>query len=273
MTFNPLVSIVLPVYNQEKYLDSAYNCLKNQTYSNLEMVFVNDGSTDASASMLQGYASQDSRVKIIQKPNGGLVDATLAGIAAATGEYLCFLDPDDLYGNNHIQFFLDLMTEDCDFVAAGIYTDNNNIHTPIYLREDRFYSEKELRQLSNVFFYDPKAPNEPNRFYNSRCNKFYRTSLVQQIAVEFSAFKDVSLGEDTLFTYLLLQKSAGGRTVKECNSYYYNISNMSSMTKRESIDRHFEKAQRAFESLKLLTERYGTDVSQAYALYENQIKL
>lgn len=267
----PLVSIVIPVYNQEKYLDAAYSCLNTQSYSHLEFVFVNDGSTDESANMLHSYAELDERVKIIEKPNGGLVDATLTGIAAATGEYLCFLDPDDLFGNNHIQFFLDLMTDDCDFVAAGIYTENKGVFSPIYLREDRIYTAQELRQLSNVFFYDPDAPDAPNRFYNSRCNKFYRTELVREIATEFSAFKHLSLGEDTVFTYLLLQKSRGGRTVKECNSYYYNIGNMSSMTKRESIDRHFEKAKLAFESLKLLTERYGTDVSQAYALYENQI--
>ena len=271
MASNPLVSIVLPVYNQEKYLDACYACLKNQSYSNLEMIFVNDGSTDASATMIQGYAQQDSRVKMIEKPNGGLVDATLTGIAAATGEYLCFLDPDDQLGPDYITFFLNLMTEDCDFVAAGIFTENNGALSPIYLREDRVYPKEELQQLANMFFYDPAAPEAPSRFYNSRCNKIYRTELVREIAVEFSAFKHLSLGEDTVFTYLLLQKSCGGRTVKDCNTYYYNVGNMSSMTRRESIDRHFEKARNAFEALKLLTQRYGTDVSQAYALYENQI--
>ncbi len=273
MTSNSLVSIVLPVYNQEKYLDAAYHCLKKQSYSNLEMIFVNDGSTDASDAMLQKYAQQDNRVKIIEKPNGGLVDATLAGIAAATGEYLCFLDPDDQFGPDYIAFFLNLMTDNCDFVAAGIYTENNGVLSPVYLREDRIYSYEDLRQLANVFFYDPAAPDAPSRLYNSRCNKFYRTELVQEIAKEFSAFKHISLGEDTIFTYLLLQKSRGGRAVKNCNSYYYNISNMSSMTKRESIDRHFEKAKNAFTALKLLTERYGTDISQAYALYDNQINV
>ena len=271
MTPNPLVSIVIPVYNQEKYLDAAYSCLKAQSYTHLEFVFVNDGSTDKSAEMLHSYSNQDERVKIIEKPNGGLVDATLTGIAAATGEYLCFLDPDDRYGPDHITFFLNLMTDDCDYVAAGIHTENNGVFSQIPLREDRVYTAQELRQLSNVFFYDPESPDAPSRFYNSRWNKFYRTELVREIATEFSAFKHITLGEDTVFTYLLLQKSRGGRTVKDCNSYYYNIGNMSSMTKRESIDRHFEKAKDAFDALKLLTERYGTDVSQAYALYENQI--
>ncbi len=273
MTSTPLVSVIIPVYNQEEYLDAAYTCLKEQSYSNLEMIFVNDGSTDASDAMMQEYARQDNRVKIVEKSNGGLVDATLSGIAAATGEYLCFLDPDDRFGPDHISFFMNLMTEDCDFVAAGIYTENNGVISPVHLREDRVYSKEELRQLANVFFYDPAAPNAPNRFYNSRCNKFYRTELVREIAAEFSAFKHLSLGEDTVFTYLLLQKSNGGRVVKDCNSYYYNIGNMRSMTKSESIDRHFEKSKNAFEALKSLTEHYGTDVSQAYALYENQINV
>ncbi len=269
----PLVSIVVPVYNQEKYLDAAYACLAGQSYPSLEFVMVNDGSTDTSLQMLQRYAQADARVKIVDKCNGGLVDATLAGIAAATGEYLCFLDPDDLLGSDHIRFFMDLMRDDCDFVAAGIYTENSGILNPIFLREDRFYPESELRQLSNVFFYDPAAPDAPNRFYNSRCNKLYRTELVKKIAAVFCEFKHISLGEDTLFTYLLLQHSRGGRTVARCNSYFYNIGNINSMTKSEKIDQHFTKAAAVFEALRSLTQRYGTDVSQAYALYENQINV
>lgn len=273
MEHSPLVSIIVPVYNQERYLDAAYECLAAQSYQNLEFVMVNDGSTDASAQMLQGYAQRDSRVKIVEKTNGGLVDATLTGIAAASGEFICFLDPDDFLGSHYIAFFLERMTDDCDFVAAGIYTENNGVLSPIYLREDRVYSQEELRTLANRFFYDPEAPDAPSRLYNSRCNKFYRSELVKKIAEEFCEFKHISLGEDTLFNYLLLQYSRGGCAVKECNTYYYNIGNMNSMTKREAFDRHFQKAKDAFQALKMLAERYGTDTSQAYALYENQINV
>lgn len=273
MERTPLVSIIVPVYNQERYLDAAYDCLAAQSYQNLEFVMVNDGSTDASAQMLQGYAKRDNRVKIVEKANGGLVDATLSGISAATGEFICFLDPDDLLGSNHIRFFMDLMTEDCDFVAAGIYEERMGVLTPIYLKEDRIYSEDELRAYSNTFFYEPGEADGLNRFFNSRWNKFYRTELVKEIAPVFSEFKHISLGEDTLFTYLALRHSRGGRTVRCCNSYFYNVANMNSMTKNEKVDQHLAKSKAVFEALKSLTERYGTDVSQAYALYENQINV
>ena len=168
MNNNAVVSVIIPVYNQEKYLDAAYTCLAAQSYSNLELIFVNDGSTDTSLEMLQGYAAQDRRVKIIDKPNGGLVDATLSGIAAVTGDFICFLDPDDQYGSDFVKFFMSIMDDNCDFVAAGIYSEKDSIRTPIYLREDRVYTQEELRQYSNVFFHESDCPGISTRFFVSR---------------------------------------------------------------------------------------------------------
>lgn len=267
MSDTSIVSVIVPVYNQEKYLDAAFGCLVTQTYPHLELVFVNDGSTDASLQMIQGYAQQDSRVRIVDKPNGGLVDATLAGLSAATGDFVCFLDPDDVYGPDHIRYFLSFMQEDCDFVAAGIYTDKDGVQTPIYLDKDRIYTQEELRQSANIFLHEAGSSKMSNRFFVSRCSKIYRKEVIQKITAEFQNYRHLTLGEDTIFTYLLLQCSRGGRTVRQPNTYYYNISNGNSMMKSTAIDSYLNKANAAYEALLALTKKYNTDPNQAYALY------
>ena len=90
------ISVVIPVYNTERYLHRCLDSVVNQTYVDWEALCVNDGSTDGSRTILQEYADRDSRFKIIDKPNGGLSDARNAGLDAATGEYINFVDSDDL---------------------------------------------------------------------------------------------------------------------------------------------------------------------------------
>lgn len=92
---HPLVSVVVPLYNQERYLDTCIRSICRQTYSNIEIVIVNDGSTDNSPQMARNWASRDRRIKIVDKQNEGLSLARRDGYRAATGDYLCFVDSDD----------------------------------------------------------------------------------------------------------------------------------------------------------------------------------
>lgn len=89
------ISIIVPVYNVEKYLERCVNSILSQTYENIEIVLVNDGSPDNSPTMCDQYAKVDERVKVIHKENGGLVSAWQAGVRASDGKYLCFVDSDD----------------------------------------------------------------------------------------------------------------------------------------------------------------------------------
>ncbi|CYW40816.1 glycosyltransferase family 2 protein [Streptococcus suis] len=91
----PLISIIVPVYNVENYLDECIRTVLGQTYSNWELLLINDGSTDSSGSMCDDYARRDDRIRVIHKNNGGLSDARNAGIDNCTGEYITFLDSDD----------------------------------------------------------------------------------------------------------------------------------------------------------------------------------
>ena len=99
---NELISIVVPVYNVEKYLGTCVESILKQTYSNIEVILVDDGSTDCSGKMCDHYMGQDERIKVIHKKNGGLSDARNKGIIQAEGEYITFIDSDDVVSSDCI---------------------------------------------------------------------------------------------------------------------------------------------------------------------------
>ena len=95
MNKNPLISVIVPVYNRQAYLDKCIKSILNQTYKNLELILVDDGSSDDSPAICDRYAMQDSRVKVIHKENGGVSSSRNIGVHIATGEYIGFVDSDD----------------------------------------------------------------------------------------------------------------------------------------------------------------------------------
>lgn len=105
----PLISVIVPVYNVEIYLEKCIKSIINQTYSNLEIILINDGSTDKSSQICDEFSKKDSRIKVIHKKNGGLSDARNAGIDAANGEYISFIDSDDMVDENFISTLFNLI--------------------------------------------------------------------------------------------------------------------------------------------------------------------
>ena len=245
---NVKVSIVIPVYNQEKYLDISLPSVINQTYKNIEIVIVNDGSTDDSFNIIKKYEHMDKRVVVLNKSNGGLVDATITGSKMATGDYICYLDPDDYIGNDFVKFFLDRLDKNYDIVTAGYYTDNNGIIIPKFLKETRQYNRNEVNELKKSYLWDRKVLAVSNEIYVSRWNKIYKTSLVKKVITKFEKCKNVSLGEDSVFTYLALSNvEVGVKACHEVNSYYYNIGNQSSMMKKGTVDEYLTKCNKTYQ--------------------------
>lgn len=119
-----LISVVVPVYNVEKYLDWCLESLERQTLSDIEIICVNDGSTDSSPELLCDWAKRDSRIKIIDKPNGGLSSARNAGIDAATSPYVCFLDSDDRFHDNACE----VMVKKLDETGADVLTFGSTLY-------------------------------------------------------------------------------------------------------------------------------------------------
>lgn len=107
----PLISIVVPIYNAEKNLKNCIDSLLNQTYKNIEIILVNDGSKDNSGKICDAYKNSDSRIKIIHKKNGGVSDARNSGIQIATGEYITFADSDDYVSEDYIEYMYNMLRE------------------------------------------------------------------------------------------------------------------------------------------------------------------
>lgn len=262
---NKLLSIVIPVYNQELYLDISIPAALGQSYKNLEIVIVNDGSTDSSKFIIEKYQKADNRIKVIDKDNGGLADAVLAGIQNATGEYICFLDSDDRIGNDYVENFMDNI-DDCDFIAAGFYCETSYDTMPVRLTEDRVYDSIEIEYNRNHFLIDEKKSGVSRQFYISRWNKLYRTEIVRKIVEGYRKCKNVSLGEDTLFTYLILCNTQKAKTISKPNSYYYNRKSQTSMMSTGKVDQHLDKSFYAADVFRELLASNKDDSEQALAL-------
>ena len=124
----PLVSVIIPVYNVAPYLEEALESVINQSYNNLEILVIDDGSTDGSEIICEEYAARDKRIRVIHQVNGGLSDARNTGLDLAAGEYIAFLDPDDAYRLNMIEVMLRVvMRYQADIGICGFSTYRNTL--------------------------------------------------------------------------------------------------------------------------------------------------
>ncbi len=191
------ISVVVPVYNTEKYLDGSLRTIENQTLKDIEIICVNDGSKDGSLNILENHAAKDKRIKIINKENGGVCSARNAGIRAAQGEYISFIDSDDLIPDYAMEkAYYDLKKYRVDVVAFKLQT---------------FIDGDEVDLLS--FKYDPskvkvcQRSKNQNPFYDMVENtgylvtKVYRRSLIVNNNIWFK--EGVTHYEDQLFNLLL----------------------------------------------------------------------
>lgn len=128
----PKVSVIVPVYKVESYLDDTVTCLLGQTYTNLEIILVDDGSPDRCGAMCDAYAAKDTRVKVIHKENGGLSSARNAGTKICTGDYIMFIDSDDVVALDYIEFLLGLCTKEKADIAVCLTRDFKDGTVPLY---------------------------------------------------------------------------------------------------------------------------------------------
>lgn len=191
---NNLISIIIPVYNAELSLKDCVGSILRQTYTNWELILVDDGSKDKSGEICDKYSNADSRIKVIHKANGGVSSARNAGLKAATGEWITFIDSDDTIGENYFNIDFSLNT---DLYIPCI---KPNIQPETYDGErlNRFVAEN----LCNVYFRVPWA-------------KFLNKSTVANLMFDES----IRLGEDTVFNLIFLSKCSRIGTV---NNIKYN---------------------------------------------------
>ena len=189
-----LVSIVVPTYNVEKYLERCVSSIREQSYGELEIILVDDGSTDSSGIMCDELAAQDERIRVIHKENGGLSDARNFGLAAANGKYICFIDSDDWAEPDMIRNAVE-MSENAgsDIVIWGYYADFVDAN-------ERLISSSKRVPVSEIRF-NKENPYPDIELALGFCgyawNKLYRRSFLREYELVFP--KGISLVEDILF--------------------------------------------------------------------------
>ncbi len=202
---NPLVSVLIPLYNQERYLKACIRSVEAQKYKNLEIIIVNDGSTDRSPQMARDWADRDNRVKVIDKQNEGLAYARRDGYLAATGEYVTFLDSDDMLAPDAIETMLSVLLEkDVDLVSGMCdkklgfivqHKSDNTYHFPF----DQVIEQSHLFDDYYIGFF------RNDIFPVSAWGKLYRKSVIDKAYQETELYSpDIRfMGEDLYFNMKL----------------------------------------------------------------------
>jgi glycosyltransferase involved in cell wall biosynthesis len=204
-----LVSVVVPVYNVEKYLDRCVQSILKQTYSDIEIILVDDGSTDNSGTMCEDWKKRDKRIIAIHKENGGLSDARNHGLKYATGDYICFIDSDDFVDYRFVEVLYSLIAETGTQIAAvGLkeYSEGDPI------QEDAYFAEStKLVTRNEAIRYLLKN----SEFQDYAWNKIYRRDLFGSI--KYPVGRKM---EDLGTTYKLF-RSVDKIAYNPCRLYYY----------------------------------------------------
>lgn len=195
---NDKVSIIVPVYNAEKYLGYTITSILKQTYQNIEIILVNDGSKDDSLIICQNYAAIDDRIKVLDIPNGGVSNARNCGIESSTGKYIQFVDSDDVIAENMTERLVETMcVYEADMVICGMRymvlegnrPVSSNDWLPQYLGKECVLSrEKFVGDFSRILLYTV--------LLEGPCNKLYKQEYFENYGFRFPLDKE--LGEDFL---------------------------------------------------------------------------
>lgn len=201
----PLISVIVPIYKIDKYLGICIESLLNQTYTNLEIILVDDGSPDRCPEICDLYASKDSRIKVIHKRNGGLVSARKAGILAATGSLIGYVDGDDWVGPGfYHSLFCSISESDADIAIAGfsrdLFSSTKNILNaiPSGVYEGQALDDIKSKMISEGDFYH-------HGITTYLWNKLFKREII--IHYQLQMDEKITIGEDAATTYLAIMKS------------------------------------------------------------------
>lgn len=196
------ISIIVPVYNVERYLSECLNSILKQTFNNLEIICINDGSTDNSAAILAEFANKDKRITIIQTNNGGVSRARNLGLDIATGDYIGFIDSDDYALPEMYQQMVDLLERNEADVSICSFVNIRNQ----YQGSDMVMSPKQA--IYNM--------NEGTFFMGHLHNKLYKKELWKDVRLN----QDIAICEDLLVNHYIFAK-AGRIVFQNLPLYYY----------------------------------------------------
>lgn len=241
-----MLSVIIPVYNVEKYLSRCVDSVLNQTYKNFELILVDDGSLDNSPVICDEYENKDSRIKVIHKENGGLSSARNAGLEICKGDYIFFIDSDDWLTDENVleEFISKAEKENADFVYSFMNTATDKIQKEIRMNQ-RFKDNDKLFFLSNPYLF-------------SAWNKLYKNTLLQ-----FLQFVPGRVNEDVDVIPLVFCKANKiSRLDKHTYNYYQN---QESITRKSFSEKRFDM----FKSVAHVYKNFIGTKKEKIVFYEN----
>lgn len=246
-----MVSIIIPVYNSEKYLARCINSICNQYYSNLEIILIDDGSRDKSFSICNEFAARDKRIRVIHKENGGVSSARNIGLNIAQGEYITFVDSDDWVSLDMLEKLL-LQMEQVDMVVGGYTAVNKTGNLEQGFTDEELVFPKQVCEKFDTLYV--------SNFFNAPFAKIYKSSILGTQRFDIN----VALGEDFLFNLEYLSKCQKIRTVSNVG-YFYNCMNECAATKKLR-DNDIEQVIFLYKKGKEFLQKYRPNVSESMEL-------
>lgn len=257
---NSLVSIIVPVYNAEKYLYICIQSILQQSYSDFEIIIVDDGSTDSSRVICDGFAKRDKRIRVIHKNNEGVSEARNDALKIAKGKYVAFIDADDFITQNYIcELMLAITRADAD-IAIGGYEKLGGISLSRKKKESNF-----ANQIIILNRQEPLSKN--NIVYHTICtnivgccvwNKLFKKELLKNMKFD----KNLSIGEDMVFALEYeLKCNSFAYVYEDIYKYRMNPSSALNFIDNKSKSKNIYKwisALDAARKVKLLTEMENT---------------
>lgn len=244
-----IFSVVVPIYQIEKYIRACVDSILSQTFLDYEVILVDDGSTDGCGEICDSYERDNKNVVVIHKENGGLVSARNAGIKRAQGQYICYVDGDDKIASDMLEKMYHAIKEQNTpdmVIFGGVYDYGTSTEEiPCHLVEGYYDKKRLCQEIYPTMIYDKALPFFEGRVFPSAWNKLYKREL---LLAHYCRDERIGLAEDNAFTYECLYYADSVYVTKE-HFYYYNKCNDGSMV--SSYNSHYyEKMQLVCEYLK-----------------------
>ncbi len=231
MSNRPVISIIVPVYNVEKYLNRCVESIANQTHQELEILLVDDGSSDHSPEICDAWAKKDHRIQVIHKPNGGVSSARNAGLDSTKGDYIAFVDGDDYIDLDMYEIMLrEIVENGADAARCAIVRESSNGYKEEWGNKDSLLTtvnKKQLRcDIGEAYGILPVSP----------CNKLFKAECIADIRFN----TEFRYSEDTLFNFQVAQNINKMVYHDVCRYHYVNNSDSASHRKFEAarFDEH-----------------------------------
>lgn len=250
----PKISVIVPVYNAEKYLSQCIDSILRQDFTDFELLLIDDGSKDNSGFICDEYAQKDQRVKVFHKKNGGVSSARNLGIDNAQGEYIAFIDSDDYVDHNYLSILTNAPIADLIITGYKEFGSGTNSSDNFKLYNDSIYTATHFSECLSVTLNDAtmRAP----------WDKLFRRNIIKENSIYFDPL--ISYAEDAVFvhTYLLYCHSIA---FKSGTPYHYRIESNTSLLKYGmSSDKYLYTLHTTSQTYKKVTQHFGFTCPEWY---------